>query len=170
MKKININVERCMGCHNCEYACAVAHSSTKNDVETMKLGEKPGNRITVQAYKTYAVPLNCSHCDDAACQNVCPTGAIYRREERGPVLFDKERCIGCSMCVQACPFGVISLNTMGKGVLKCDLCIERLDEGLEPACVEACPTKTLVFGPDEDMNREKRFKSAARIISIEADK
>jgi Fe-S-cluster-containing dehydrogenase component len=68
------------------------------------------------------------------------------------------------MCVQACPFGVITLDSNGKGVLKCDLCVERLAEGQEPACVMACPTKVLVFGDEEEVNRAKRRETAERMV------
>jgi formate dehydrogenase iron-sulfur subunit len=73
------------------------------------------------------------------------------------------------MCVQACPFGVIAMNLHGKGVLKCDLCIERLAEGQEPACVASCPTKAVTFESDEDANRVKRRKSAEMIVTAQEE-
>lgn len=166
---IVICVEKCMGCKSCELACAVAHSSMKDLNSLVDLSEKPGYRIHIEAYENKAVPVHCNHCDDAPCMLACPTGAIYREGEKEPVLFDSSRCIGCKMCVQACPFGVISLRLTGKGVLKCDLCIERLIDGKEPACVEACPTKALIFTDEKQVNKDKRLKAAARLVSVNSE-
>jgi Fe-S-cluster-containing dehydrogenase component len=80
------------------------------------------------------------------------------------VLFDEQRCIGCKMCVQACPFGVITMRPDKKGVLKCDLCVERLARGEEPACVGACPTRALIFGDEQKAGRRKRRKAAERLV------
>jgi formate dehydrogenase iron-sulfur subunit len=81
------------------------------------------------------------------------------------VLFDKERCIGCGMCVQACPFGVITMSSESKGVLKCDLCIERLAQGMEPACVSSCPTHALVFEEDKKSAQAKRQLVAEKMAA-----
>ncbi len=132
--------ELCIGCLQCEFACAVAHSATKDMYAIVASGERPGHRITVEAYGRKAIPVNCNHCEEPACIMACPTGSVYRREEGGPVLVDREYCIGCHMCVQACPFGVMAMRCDGKAVFKCDLCITRLAKGLEPACVSSCPT------------------------------
>jgi len=164
-KIISIDIEKCMGCKSCELACAVEHSKTKDIYVTIRTGEKPGTRIMVESYGRKAIPVNCNHCEEAACLLACPTGAIYREEEGGPVLVDHSKCIGCHMCVQACPFGVITVRADGKGVLKCDLCIERLAEGKEPACVEACPTHALVFLDEEEANRRKRLKTARQMAN-----
>jgi carbon-monoxide dehydrogenase iron sulfur subunit len=164
-KIIAINIEKCMGCKSCEIGCAVAHSSAKDLITSARLGEKPGYRISVEAYRHKPVPVNCQHCEEPACMLACPTGAIHREEEGKPLLFDGERCIGCRMCVQACPFGVITLSRDGKRVLKCDLCIERLAAGQEPACVTACPTGALLFIDEEEANRAKRRKVAERMVT-----
>jgi carbon-monoxide dehydrogenase iron sulfur subunit len=158
-----------MGCHTCELACAIAHSSSK-DIETMMIsGEKPGYRIHVESYGPRSIPLNCQHCEEPACVLACPTGAVHQKAPGKPVLFDKERCIGCGMCVQACPFGVITMSSEGKGVLKCDLCIERLAEGQEPACVTACPTKAVTFEREEETNRGKRQRSVEMIVTAQEE-
>jgi carbon-monoxide dehydrogenase iron sulfur subunit len=170
MKKVIVaNIERCMGCHSCELACAVAHSVAKDLTAMVRAGEKPGTRIYMEAYEGTAIPIHCNHCEEAACLLACPSGAIYREEERGPVMVDTSRCIGCRMCVQACPFGVITLDSKGKGVLKCDLCMERLAEGQEPACENACPTKVVVYQSEEDANRDKRRETAKRMVLAQMD-
>jgi carbon-monoxide dehydrogenase iron sulfur subunit len=162
-----VNPSRCLGCRSCEVQCAVAHSKSKDIQQIIRDGEKPGHRISVEAFGRMAVPVHCQHCEEPACVLACPTGALERKADGKPVLADRERCIGCSMCVQACPFGVITMSPDGKGVLKCDMCIERLAQGIEPACVEACPTKALVFERAEDSNKEKRKKLAERLALAE---
>ena len=166
-RTIILRIKRCLGCKSCELACAVAHSSAKELIVAVRAGEKPGYRVNVEACGPRAVPIHCNHCEDAPCLMVCPTGAIHRDGDDQPVLFDGERCIGCKMCVQACPFGVITMSADGKGVLKCDLCVERLAEGREPACVEACPTGALVFGNEEDVTRSKRREVAEQMVLAE---
>ena len=169
-KIIAVDIEKCMGCRSCEFACAVAHSSSKEMEIIVMEGERPGYRINVEAYGRNAVPVNCNHCEQAACLLACPTGAIYRNGEKEPVLFESERCISCRMCVQACPFGVITISPAGKGVLKCDLCIERLATGLEPACVTHCPTRALRFIEEEEANKTKRRKTAERLVMAQQAK
>ncbi len=162
-KSLIVTIERCVGCHSCEFACAVAHSSTKDMMSAIRAGEKPAYRIFVESYQGLSVPVPCNHCEEAACMLACPTAAIYREEENGPVLFDVSRCIGCKMCVQACPFGVMTLSYDGKTALKCDLCIERLAQGLVPACVEGCPTKAITFNTEEEATQVKRLKMAEKM-------
>jgi carbon-monoxide dehydrogenase iron sulfur subunit len=97
----------------------------------------------------------------------CPTGAVKRNAEGKPVLVEDERCIGCSMCVQACPFGVIALRPDGKIAFKCDLCISRLADGLEPACVSSCPTKALMLQDDELSNKDKRKAAVQKLAEAQ---
>jgi len=163
-KTIVVRVERCLGCKSCEIACAVEHSSAKNLEDAVRTREKPGYRVHVEACGPRSVPVHCNHCQDAPCVMACPTGAVYRDTEDGPVLFDRERCIGCRMCVQACPFGVIAVGPEGKGVLKCDLCVERLAAGREPACVEACPTNALCFCEEDEVVVDKRKRTAEKMV------
>ena len=157
----------CMGCRSCELECAIAHSRSKGLYEILRAGERPEHRINVEAYGRRAVPVHCSHCEEPACVLACPTGAVYKDEQSGTVQVDQLRCIGCKMCVQACPFGVITMSADGRGVLKCDQCLERLAEGKEPACVSACPTKALVFGDEDAINRAKRRKAAERMVEAQ---
>ena len=166
-KRITVNIERCVGCHTCELECAVAHSESKNMATIIMQGEKPGYRIMVEAYKGKAIPVRCNQCEQAACVLACPTGAVHRPGKGGPVLVDRERCIGCRMCVQACPFGVMSMDPDGKSALKCDLCVERLAKHLEPACVASCPTRALSFDWEEDSNRAKRLKTAETMANAQ---
>ena len=163
-KVITVNIEKCLACKSCELACAVAHSLAKALSAAVVSGEKPGYRVNVEVYEGHAVPVHCQHCEEAACVIACPTGALHRDEQTGRVLVERERCIGCGMCVQACPFGVITMHPDGKGVLKCDLCMDRLAAGREPACVEACPTKALVFCEEKEASKNRRRQTAAKMV------
>jgi formate dehydrogenase iron-sulfur subunit len=92
----------------------------------------------------------CKHCSSAACLEVCPTGALFRTEF-GTVVVQQDICNGCGYCVPACPFGVIERREDDGRVFKCTLCYDRLKDGLEPACATACPTKSIQFGPLEEL-------------------
>lgn len=168
-KMVFVKVERCLGCKSCELACAVEHSAAGEPGAILRFGERPGYRIAVEACGPRAVPVHCHHCEEAACVKACPTGAVYRKSDDSPVLVDVERCIGCRMCVQACPFGVIAAGAEGKGVLKCDLCAGRLEKGMEPACVSACPTMSLVYCEEEEFNRNRRRKAAEKAAAAAPD-
>ncbi|HKO86857.1 MAG TPA: 4Fe-4S dicluster domain-containing protein, partial [Actinomycetota bacterium] len=92
----------------------------------------------------------CKHCTSAACLEVCPTGALFRTEF-GTVVVQQDICNGCGYCVPACPFGVIERREDDGRVFKCTLCYDRLKDGMEPACAHACPTKSIQFGPLEEL-------------------
>ena len=165
-KHISVTIDKCIGCHTCELECAIAHS-TEGDIELMALGKKKAYyRIHVESVGGVAVPVNCQQCDQPACVFACPTGAVTRNAEGEPVLVDSQMCIGCSMCVQACPFGMISMTDDGKTSYKCDLCIDRVGGG-GPACVESCQTNALHFVDDEVKNREKRIDTAERLVEAQ---
>ena len=166
-KMIVVDLTRCVGCHSCEIACAVSHSRAKDLFEAAKAGEKPGTRLSVLHHNEKPIPLHCHHCDDPVCMAVCPSGAVHRSGVREPVLIDEEKCVGCRMCLQACPFGMITLNANGKGVLKCDLCAERLAEEKIPACVEACPTGALLFTDESQANKAKHHRLAACLARMD---
>lgn len=166
-KHITAAVERCVGCHTCELACAMAHSQYGEIQEMAIKGEKPGYRINVESFKMRPVPVNCQQCEEPACVYACPTGAVSRLSQGKPVLVDDEKCIGCSMCVQACPFGMMTMKATGSTAMKCDLCIERLAVGKKPACVDSCPTKALMYEDEENQNKDKRLATAERLIEAQ---
>ena len=131
--------------------------------------------------KNKPVVLLCNHCDEPPCVKVCPTRATWRRED-GIVMMDYHRCIGCRYCMAGCPYGSRSFNwkdprpfiedinldfpTRSKGVVeKCNFCVERLAQGLAPACVQACPEKALKFGDYNDPRSEiRRILQSQHII------
>jgi formate dehydrogenase iron-sulfur subunit len=92
----------------------------------------------------------CKHCTRAACLDVCPTGAIFRTEF-GTVVVQEDVCNGCGYCIVACPFGVLEQRPGNGRVWKCTLCYDRLKEDMEPACAQACPTKSIQFGDLEEL-------------------
>ncbi|MBO8175553.1 MAG: 4Fe-4S binding protein [Thermococcus sp.] len=161
---IYIDPKKCMGCRSCEIACAVEHSTSKTLFGAIFERPTPKPRLKVVVADFFNVPLRCQHCEDAPCMKVCPTGAIKKSEE-GFVILNANKCIGCLMCVMACPFGHPKYEPEYKVVLKCDSCIERVREGREPACVEACPTKALKFGTLEEILDEIRKERAEELIS-----
>src|SRR3954452_19268342 len=92
----------------------------------------------------------CKHCTDAACLDVCPTGALFRTEY-GTVVVQEDVCNGCGYCVPACPFGVLDQREGDGRVWKCTLCYDRLRDDKEPACAQACPTNSIQFGELDDL-------------------
>ncbi len=159
VKEILIDLDRCQGCKSCEISCAVAHSGSKSLFGALYESPSPRKRIYVMDIDGSPVPINCRHCEQAACVAVCPTKAMYRDENTGIVHHNPNRCIGCGFCEMACPFGVLNRYPGSKIVAKCDRCPEREI----PACVEACPTHALLFLTPEEAQLEKRRKAAAQL-------
>ena len=164
-KIIVIDVEECMACRTCEIECALAHSKSKTLEEAMKEVEP---RVNVEGTLELWAPMMCRHCEDAPCIKICPTRAIHRDDPNGPVLIEQERCIGCNFCLVVCPFGVIDLDREGKALIKCDLCLERLQVDELPACVQACPTKALQFKTIEEVAAEKRKEYLIKFTPLDS--
>jgi len=160
-----VEVSKCLACKSCEFACAVAHSKSKTVHGAIREDPLPESRVSLVAVEDLAIPLQCRHCEDAPCVSICPTNALEKTEAEGPVLIDVERCIGCKFCIAVCPFGVITLSREGKAALKCDLCIDRLKEGEQPACVEACHTGALRFGTVSEQVGRTRKDAAERLVT-----
>lgn len=131
-KILMIHPDKCASCRNCELACSFAHEGVFNP-------NKSRVHALVWERLGLGVPLMCMHCDDAPCAGVCPTGALHRDEEANGVLWDKNKCIGCKLCVSACPFGNASYDNETKQVIKCDLC------GGDPQCVRICPNQAIEY-------------------------
>ncbi|WP_197319986.1 4Fe-4S dicluster domain-containing protein [Saccharomonospora sp. NB11] len=103
----------------------------------------------------------CKHCTEAACLDVCPTGALFRTEF-STVVVQQDVCNGCGYCIPACPFGVIGQRKGDGRAWKCTLCYDRLGSGLEPACAKACPTDSIQFGPLDEL----RERAARRVEQL----
>jgi formate dehydrogenase iron-sulfur subunit len=143
---------RCIGCHECEKACREwNHIPQENQSWTQV---KPITGLTKNNDEQLFGKYQCMHCNDAACIQVCPTGALSRRPS-GFVAYDIGKCSGCGYCMQFCPFKVpfmegnviTGLQTMHK----CTFCQDRIAIGLQAACVEACPTNALMQGNRDDI-------------------
>jgi anaerobic dimethyl sulfoxide reductase subunit B (iron-sulfur subunit) len=103
------------------------------------------------------------HCATPACKEVCPTKAIYKRPEDGLVLVDSKLCIGCKMCLMACPFGVPQFGKDGK-MQKCNFCVERLERGEQPACMNVCPTRALHAGSLDELSTLATKRAAKQLV------
>ena len=145
-KGFYLDLTRCTSCYSCVVACKAHHAVLDETVYwrrvmTLETGSYPDVRLA-------NFSMSCMHCGTPACKEVCPTHAIHKRPEDGLVTVDQSLCIGCKMCLMACPFGIPQFGKNGK-MQKCNFCLERLEEGLSPACVNVCPAKALHAGPLE---------------------
>ena len=164
-KTIVSNHERCLGCGTCIIECAMAHTNAGTLVAAIRSETPPQSRLHVEPLGDFGMPMQCRHCEDAPCIIVCPTDAIHRFSDDGPVLLDGEHCIGCRLCLLVCPFGVIDMSRGGSAVVKCDQCLELTEAGEEPACVAGCPTGALQFSEIDDYLRERRREAARGVAS-----
>jgi carbon-monoxide dehydrogenase iron sulfur subunit len=152
---IFVELRKCLACHSCELACAVEHSASKDLVQALQEDPPPVARVYVEDIDGTGVPLQCRHCEDAPCVSVCPRKAIEKLGSGQSVIIDAEKCTGCNFCVAACPFGVVVVPDDRKTAVKCDLCPQRIKEGLEPACVSVCPNGALCFGTGDELQGDQ---------------
>lgn len=184
-----VDLDRCVGCYSCAMACKAENATSSgvwwNKVVAKEEGDYPKVKLTFQ-------PTACMHCDNAPCVAVCPVGATYKRAD-GIVMQDKDKCIGCQMCIAACPYGVrtyveeqksyypgyapsaqeqyAATRHKPKTVEKCTFCAPLVDVGMEPACVQACPASARIFGDlDDPGSRVSRAIAARKGEQLLADK
>lgn len=134
------NSKRCIGCHGCEIHCKV-NKNLPVGPYLCELDRSPTVRVKSVAKLVFSF-RSCYHCDDPFCMHVCPTGAIIKRDD-GIVFIDQEKCIGCMACSGSCPWTIPQLNPETNKAVKCDYCMDRIDQGLKPACVTKCTTHAL---------------------------
>jgi tetrathionate reductase subunit B len=146
-----VDQRRCIGCHSCTVACKSENNVPLGFWRSWVKGLQKG---TFPEAGTLFLRRLCNHCDVAPCVQVCPVQATVRREEDGVVVMYYGKCIGCGMCISACPYDARFFNPFRNTADKCDFCVTRIDQGLIPACVEACPSRALVFGDLDDPTSE----------------
>lgn len=151
MKKIYCDIKKCLGCGACEIMCAVEHSKSKKLSQAINEAPVPAKRRKAEFIaRGVTISTGCQHCENSACVTACMSGAMYKDQETGQTKHDKDKCVGCWMCVMTCPFGALTRQKEEKLVVKCDLCPDRD----EPACVEACPTGALFLGTEKDFKEK----------------
>lgn len=153
--RIYCDISKCLGCRSCELACAVEHSSSKNMFFAHKEAPLPKKRLKVENIEGRIISLHCQHCEEALCVQACMSGALNKDEKTGATTHDRDKCVGCWMCVMVCPFGAIVRDIEEHIAVKCDLCPGREDY----ACVLSCPTGALFAGTKEEF--EKKIKRSA---------
>jgi Fe-S-cluster-containing dehydrogenase component len=147
-KYLFVDLKYCHGCDTCTVACKQEHSLPVGiqRVDVLRVGPKRAGNSLVMDY----IPWMCMNCPTAPCIEVCPVKpvkAITRRPD-GITLVNEELCLGevCSKCVKACRIGIMQINPEKDAAEKCNMCADRVDAGLQPACVMACPSKCIYYG------------------------
>jgi molybdopterin-containing oxidoreductase family iron-sulfur binding subunit len=170
-----IDLKKCIGCYTCQVACKAKNFTPPGVFFMRVLKGETGNHPSVIRQ---SLPLPCFHCTDPECERVCPTGATKKRED-GIVIVDPDLCIGCRYCALACPYDVRYFiqnwqgyfkgaddpytryarkcwtEKKGNGIsVKCDFCLDRIDKGMKPFCVDTCPADVIKFGDLDDPGSE----------------
>ena len=193
-----IDTKRCVGCNACTVACKMANNVPQDIFWTRALTDG-GEMMDTPAGEFPDVSLryitvSCQHCENPACAKVCPVGATYKDPETGVVRQDYDKCIGCRMCMSACPYtGVSSFNweeprypmdfALGDAdapkhqkhvVEKCIFCYQRLARGETPACMDLCPARARHFGdlddPDSEVSKLLKERSYEQLLPSEGTK
>jgi Fe-S-cluster-containing dehydrogenase component len=142
-----VDHSRCIGCRACVQACA--ECGTHRGTSLIQLD-------TVDRFhSTQTVPMVCMHCEHPTCAEVCPADAIKQNEDGVVQSSLKPRCIGCSNCVYACPFGIPKYVAEFDQMMKCDMCYDRTSDGLKPMCASVCPSDALWYGTREEFERTR---------------
>lgn len=177
-----IDLTRCIGCRSCQVACKSWNDNPGEQTSFWGTYDNPPTLTPITwslvkfaeveakgSVKLVMSKIQCMHCINPACIAVCPE-QVYQKEENGAVTVDSEKCIGCQNCMKVCPFGVPHINWVDNPDLafvnvepqmtKCVFCFDRISNGMEPACVKACPTNALTFGDRDELLVEARKRMA----------
>ena len=143
-----IDNRTCIGCHASTVACKSEHDVpigvNRTHVKYIEKGTYPDSTREFSVHR-------CNHCEDAPCTTICPTYALFTRDD-GIVDFDNDRCIGCKSCMQACPYDALYIDPNEGTAAKCNYCAHRVENSYEPACVIVCPTESIISGDLDDPN------------------
>ncbi|WP_371361983.1 Tetrathionate reductase subunit B [Sporomusa rhizae] len=160
-----IDTTRCIGCQTCVVCCKINHQ-IPGDVSWNRV-ETIGSKVMYQPTGKYPNPVLafrpvlCNHCANPSCVKNCPTGAMHK-DTNGIVSVNQEICIGCGYCNWACPYNAPKMDKVKNVMQKCTFCMERIEKGEVPYCVEACPGKARIFGLISDPNSELSKLIAAK--------
>ena len=151
-RRLTIYPEKCTGCRLCEFACSFNKTGLFNAMYS---------RVRVSAFgmEAFYIPIVCRQCEDAWCLRACPSGSIFRDPKDKVVKIDEERCVGCRMCIMACPFGAVTFYAPHGKAIKCDEC-----DG-DPQCAKICAIGALTYEEESAEPRAKRTKTARKILS-----
>jgi len=156
------NPDKCISCHACEVACRVKHDvpqgSTLGKLVTL------GPELINEKPKMSSLYIPCFQCEDAWCIKACPADAIRRNEKYGTLYVLEDLCFGCQSCILACPWQIPQWNPKTGMIMKCDLCMDYIEEGKEPACVSECPTGALSFGEPVEVSNKTREEYGLRLL------
>ena len=146
-KIMMVDPDKCTGCRNCELVCSVKHYGVSNPSLA---------RIHIVKWEHIGlyIPMSCQQCEDAPCLSVCPKDAIYRNEKLDSISINHDLCIGCKMCVSACPFGAMRWSSNRSRVFKCNLC-----QG-DPQCVRFCYTKAVDYVEASKLSTDRMRQAA----------
>lgn len=159
-----IDQRSCIGCHACTVACKTEHDIPVGQFRTWVKYVDQGTFPS--STRDFGV-MRCNHCTNAPCVTICPTKALFTRDD-GIVDFDSERCIGCKSCMQGCPYDAIYLDENTHTAAKCNFCAHRIDADLEPACVVVCPTHSIWVGDLDDPTSGIAHLLASNPVSVRA--
>jgi carbon-monoxide dehydrogenase iron sulfur subunit len=153
MKVIVFDPDKCTGCRLCEIACSVKHEGLSNP---------PLSRVKIlKRYEEAFVPARCRQCEDPVCLIACPLGAISKDEVLGTIKVDHDKCRGCRVCVELCPYGGIYIHPRKRKAIACDLC-----EG-DPLCVKVCSGKALLYVEEPDIVLKVKRRSIFKLYAKE---
>lgn len=162
-----IDQSRCIGCNACTIACMQWHDIAPSPVKWMRVyqwekGHFPEVRLHI-------LPVMCYHCENPVCVKACKNKALYKEDTYGAVLVDSDKCQGSRRCWQACPYGAPQYDgdALGTKMSKCNMCMDRLRQGLKPICVLSCSMRALEFGPLGDLI--KRYGNLRRLEDMPKD-
>ncbi|MBI1822170.1 MAG: dimethyl sulfoxide reductase anchor subunit [Nitrospirae bacterium] len=148
----HFTADNCIGCHSCEAACS-EKNNLPSHIAWRKVGYVEGG--SYPQFTRVNTSMACNHCTDPVCLKGCPTGAYVKYEKYGAVIQDSDICFGCQYCTWVCPYNAPAYNPETGSVSKCNMCVDRLDVGLKPACVSACLGHALEFGEVAKMENER---------------